>query len=602
MPDTHPPLLSAKELIEEAKRHHQAGRLHEAELLFEKVITLDPRHAETLHWLGAIAYQDGRYDAAIERIGKAIAIDPTNALYHSNLGTALRELGQYEQAVASYRNALRIKPNFAEAHYNLGIALKGIGWLDGAIAAYRTAIRIKPDFAEAHLNSGNALMTLNWLDDAIAAYRLAIHFKPDYVEAHLNVGNALRDQGRYEDAIAAYHTAISYDSNCADAYCNLGIALKESGNLDDAVTAYGTALKLRPDYADAHSNLGNLLTELACFNDALDAFATAIRIEPNLANAHFNESRTRLLLGDFRLGWQKFEWRWDPEFKNFDKRKFDRPRWDGSPLNGKRILIHAEQGLGDTIQFCRYVEMVASRGGRVVLEVPPQLVRLLSKLRGVDTLAITGNSLPEYDFHCPLMSLPLVFGTELDTIPADIPYLPIDPIRIAQWRDKLGTHSSLRVGLTWAGNPRRHMPSVNAIDRQRSLQFTQLISLLDLPSIEFYSLQLGDDAASQLNGHPRVVDHTPALTDFCETAALIANLDLVISVDTSVAHLAGAMGKPIWLLNRHNSCWRWMVDRNDTPWYPTMRIFRQPSLGDWENAIRDIRLALEQECALWKPD
>ena len=354
------------------------------------------------------------------------------------------------------------------------------------------------------------------------------------------------------------------------------------------------ALQLKPDFVKAHSNLAIALREQGRVADAEAGFKRALELDPAYAEAHVNYAFLLLQTGRFERGWQEYEYRW--QAKNHEPLPaFGKPLWLGeSDVRNKSILLWAEQGLGDSIQFVRYATLLAQRGATVHLLVPPPLKALLASCTGVASVLVPGEPLPPFDYHCPLLSLPLACKTELDTIPANIPYLAASAAAIAQWRDRLGEPQALRVGLVWAGSPRTNQPSAEAIDRQRSIGFNRLQALLDIEGIEFYSLQVGEPARSQLNGHPKVRDFTGQLHDFSDTAALIANLDLVISVDTSVIHVAGALGKPVWLLNRYNTCWRWLSDRSDSPWYPSLRIFRQLTLGDWDGVIDDVRQALLQ--------
>jgi tetratricopeptide (TPR) repeat protein len=410
------------------------------------------------------------------------------------------------------------------------------------------------------------------------------------------LGLALKMQGK--DALQAMKRSTELLPNDAEAHNNLGNAQRDLGQVNDAVTSFRQALKIQPSYAEAHNNLGNALKDLGDFDAAVASFRQALRIKPGVADIHWNLSAPLLAKGDYLEGWQHFEYRW--KTGAMPPREFGRPLWLGqADLRGKSILLHAEQGFGDTLQFVRYATPLAALGATVYLEVPAPLKSLMASCEGVSAVFAQGEALPPFDYHCPLMSLPCAFKTELSTIPAAIPYLKSTPGKIADWREKLGKKEKavLRVGLTWAGDPRKHLAAaqgVRAIDGQRSIHFDQLLPLLDLPGIEFVSLQVGDDARRQANGNPRLIDFTADLRDFEDTAALVENLDMAICVDTSVAHLVGAVGKPVWLLNRYNTCWRWLMGRVDSPWYPSMRIFRQPTLGDWTSVIAEVKRALAQ--------
>jgi tetratricopeptide (TPR) repeat protein len=404
-----------------------------------------------------------------------------------------------------------------------------------ALVSYDRALALRPAMAAAHYNRGNILHELRRFDEALASYDRALALRPDYAEAHFNRGNALHVLKRFEEALASYHRALA----------------------------------LRPDYAEAVANRGATLHDLKRYDEALVSYDRAQALRPDFADAHYNEAMCRLLLGDFDRGWQKHEWRWETAQLRNGRRNFPQPLWLGSEeIKGKTILLHAEQGLGDTIQFGRYAPLVVERGAHVILEVQKPLRELMNTLPGAIQVVSKGDPLPEFDLHCPLLSLPLAFATRLETIPSAMPYLSARESKLRSWDERLGKHAKPRIGVVWAGNPRKELPGANRIDGQRSMAFDQLAALFQLIGCDFYSLQKGDDAVQQLRASPlrhAIVDWADDLHDFSDTAALIENLDLVISVDTSVAHLAGALGKPFWLLNRYNTCWRWLADREDSP-------------------------------------
>ena len=422
----------------------------------------------------------------------------------------------------------------------------------------------------------------------------------DHVGAIANLGTALMGQGRLEEAIASYQQALALNPDYGEVHSNLGIALRDQGRLEDAVVSYQRALTLKPDLAEAHSNLGIALRDQGRFEEALASFNRALERRPDFAEPHFHRALCRLLIGDFARGWEEYEWRWEMPQLKARKRNFPQPHWLGKgEIAGKTILLHAEQGFGDTLQFCRYVPLVAERAAHVVLEVQKPLCELVSTLRGAAQIVSTDDVLPDFDIHCPLLSLPPVFGTRLEAIPSQTPYLSTAPHKRNTWRDRLSNHQRPRIGLVWSGGSRKHqlhLPGANLIDRQRSLQFDQLEPILRVRGCGFYSLQKGDDATAQLHNSALphgVIDWSAEFHDFSDTAALLENLDLVISVDTSVAHLAGALGKPFWLLNRYNTCWRWLLDREDSPWYPTARLFRQDAMREWDPVIARVATALQ---------
>jgi Flp pilus assembly protein TadD len=475
-------------------------------------------------------------------------------------------------------------PASAEAQNNLGIALAMKGRLDEAIVSFNRAIQLNVDFAAAYSNLANALRGKGRTQDAIAVLRRAIELNPDFTAAHNNLGIALRDAGRLDEAIAACRRAIEIDPNNADAHCNLGLTLSDQDHLDAAIIAYRRAVEIRPRFAEAFNNLGTALKDNAQLTEAVGAFDRAIELNPQYAAAHWNRSLAWLLMGDYRRGWPEYEWRRQmPGVRTVAPRKFPQPQWDGSELRGRTIYLYPEQGLGDTLQFVRYAPLVAERGGRVIVEHPPELARLIRGMPGISEFASFEGPLPAFDVHASFLSLPLLFGTEMSSIPARVPYLMPEADLMKQWERRFAAlREGLRVGLVWAGNPN------NPLDRGRSIDLREFAPLAEIPGINFWSLQLGEPARQLAPPGLRLIDWTDDLHDFADTAALIANLDLVITVETAVAHLAGAMGKKAWVLLRHVPPWRWLMDRDDSPWYPTLRLFRQKTRGDWAEVIQSV--------------
>lgn len=568
---------------------------------------MQPNHVEALHFLGVIAHQVGRSEIATEFIGRSIALDGSNPAAHANLAAALLANGRAEEAIAHLRRALQLKPDFVEAHYNLGKAWSERGQVDEAMASYRRALQFRADHADAHNNLGNLLKQRGDLDGAIQSYESAIRFQPGLANAHNNLGVALVKKERCDEAIAAYRRAIELKPDFVDAYNNLGCALREVNQLEDAASALRRALALQPDYAEVHNNLGNLFTDLGRCDEAEASYRRAQELKANYAEARFDQSMLWLLRGDFERGWAQYEARWEA-FPSV-QRHFSQPMWEGRSLEGSTILLHAEQGFGDTLHFVRYAPMVAARGGRVVVECQPPLKTLVESVAGVSQVIAHGDALPAFDWHCPLMSLPRVFATRVETIPGATPYLAAEATRIAQWRERLrkvvergGEEMSLarrgawKVGLVWAAGMRPEQQDFHRVQRLRSLSLRGLAPLGKVPGVIFVSLQKGPAAmeARTLPAGMTLFDWTEELHDFADTAALVEALDLVITVDTAVAHLAGALGKPVWLMNRFAACWRWMLQREDSPWYPTMRIFRQPKAGDWDSVAQRVAEDLER--------
>jgi tetratricopeptide (TPR) repeat protein len=429
------------------------------------------------------------------------------------------------------------------------------------------------------------LQELGRFEEALASYDRAIALQPDYAAALDNRGNALRQLRRFDEALSSYDRAIKLQPDYADALYNRGVTLHELGRFDEALASYDRAINLRPDHAAAFNNRGNTLQELRRFDEALASYDRAITLRRDHAEAHLNRAFCWLLQGDFERGWSEYEWRLKKETTKSARRCFSEPLWLGErELRGRTILLHAEQGFGDTIQLCRYVPLVAERGARVILEVEEPLRELVGKLTRVTEVVAAGSVLPDFDLHCPLPSLPLAFATNIMTIPSGVPYLTAPLQRVADWNERLGKKHGPRIGLAWSGRPR---------PANRSVPLNLLLPLLDCDAT-FVSLQkqVRPEDTLILSERSEILHFGDALKDFSDTAAVIANLDLIISIDTSVAHLAGALAKPVWVLLSFTPDWRWLLERNDSPWYPTARLFRQNEKRTWDDVVERVRVAL----------
>jgi tetratricopeptide (TPR) repeat protein len=554
-------------MLRQAVALQQSGAQVEAEELYREMLELKPRHFDALQLLGALMLQTGRLQDGIDLLKKALAVNTKQPAIHSNLAYALNALQRFDEALASAGRALALQPNFADALNN----------------------------------RGNAQAGLNRPLDALGSFDRCIALMPDFAPAWNNRACVLRDLGRPADALASCDRALALQPAYPDAWSNRGNALSDLNQPQEAERSYRRALELAPAFADAWNNLGLTQIDLNRHAEALSCYEQALAANPDAAETHWNESLCLLQMGQFEAGWRKYEWRWERNRIRAGKRPFAQPLWLGDfSIDGKTILLHAEQGLGDTLQFCRYAAMVSKLGAKVVLEVPTELMRLMRTLDGVDQLIEAGQPLPPFDCHCPLLSLPLAFRTDEHSIPSATPYLFAEAHSARQWHERIHTPADtrLKAGLVWAGGNRPHVAELRKNDARRSIVFEQLAFVLDVPDVRFFSLQKGT-AAQQLAASERrglVEDYTQDLDDFADTAALVANLDLVISVDTSTAHLAGALGKPVWILNRFDTCWRWMLERSDTPWYPSARLFRQPALGDWDSVMQHARDALAALC------
>ena len=574
-----------------------AGQIEQAKSIYEAILKLNPKHFHALQLLGAIAVQTQQWDKALKLLTDALAINNTSASVYNNRGIVLQELKRLEEALASYNKAIEYKRDFIDAYSNRGIVLQELKRYEEALVSYDKAIGFKHDFAEAYYNRGIVLNELKRKKDALLSYEKAIEFKRDFAEAYLNRGIALKEINRFEDSLASYDKSIEFKHNYAEAYSNRGNVLKELMRLEEALLSYDKAIEIDSDHAEAYYNRGVVLKTLKRFEESLACYDKAIELNLEYNEAHWNKSLLLLTLGDFENGWKLYAYRW--KYSLIDSyRNFKQPLWLGdNDISHKTILIHAEQGLGDTLQFIRYVPMVAALGATVMVEVQAPLLSLFLNMQGISVLLKQGDSLPPFDVHCPMMSLPLAFKTTLDTVPA-CPQFVIPEAKTQFWSDKLGSKAIPRVGLVWNGGFRPDQPEIWDVNERRNLPLQQLKALVGI-DVEFISLQKGEPAESEFRqtvasgwDGPVIHDHVIELKDFSDTAALVMNLDLVIAVDTSTAHLAASIGKPVWLLNRYDTCWRWLVDREDSPWYPSIKIYRQTSSGDWDSVLQKVRIDL----------
>jgi hypothetical protein len=585
------------------------GEFDEALESYDKVLAIDPQSVEAHFNRGTVLLQVKRLEESIASFDKALTLNPSAPppQAHYKRALALQELRRFEAAQESYTQAIRFNPGHVDAYLNRGVVLKELGQLRAALASYDRAIGINERSAEAHVNRGNVLRDLEEREAALESYSRAIAINPGLVIAYLNRGNVLAELQQFQSALADYDRAIEMNPTLAEAHSNRGNALRELDRLEEALVSVNQAIALRGDFVEAYTNRGALFYRMQRVQDGLASYDQAMAIAPDDEVLHNNKALLLLLAGEMTQGWALYEWRrkkaWQLGQK--DAMRIAVSHWMGKEsLSGKAIFLYDEQALGDTIQFCRYVPMVAELGARVILRVQRPLVGLLDSLSGVAHLMCDGDPLPEFDHSCSLMSLPAAFGTILDTIPGKVPYLKSPAGKAAEWNERLGVKTKLRIGLVWSGGFRPNRPDLWTVNQRRNIPLAKLATLKDIPA-EFYSLQKGQPAESDFArlvqqgwDGPSVTDHTNQLHDFTDTAALIENLDLVIAVDTSTAHLAGALGKPVWMLNRFDTCWRWLMHRTDSPWYPTLRIYRQPTTGDWDTVVEKVRVDLMNLCEL----
>lgn len=573
---------------------HQTGDLEAAASLYREVISGFPAHTDALHMLGVSHYQRGQHQQAVDLIGQALRQNDSVAAYHCNLGNALKALGRLDEALTAFETALRLAPDHALAHSNRGNTLLQLNRPHEALAAYDVAVGLRPDYAEGHCNRSRALMALDRPAEAAAACEAALHLRPDLAEAYASLGGARRRMGQMQVALDAFDAALRLRPDQARTHCDRGAVLAALGRTEDALAALDTALHLQPDSAEAYCNQGFALMDANRPDAAMDAYRTAIRLQPDLAEAHFNLGMALLLQGNFASGWTEYDWRWRCSgWPGGSPRHQTLPPWRGEgSIAGQTLLLWSEQGLGDTLQFARYVPLVAALGGSVVLEVQPALAPVLAPVLSSPAVRViaTGDPVPPADRQCPLLSLPLALRTTLETIPPPLT-LQADPDRAAAIRGSLPP-GRLRIGIVWQGNPHHHN------DRNRSVPLSRFAPLAALPGITLVSLQKGAGTEQLAAIPPDFAVHSPGpdydAGDFAETAATLLAVDLLITVDTAIAHLAGSLGRPAWVLLPAQPDWRWLTERDDSPWYPSLRLIRQPESGDWDSVFAQVVALIRQ--------
>jgi tetratricopeptide (TPR) repeat protein len=550
-----PPQSSLTQIVEQALAFHRQGRLDDAEKIYARVLKSYPDHFDALHLLGMLRHQRGKNGEAHRLITAALRVEPRSADALSNLALVLHALKRHDEALAALDKALELEPAHTDALVNSGNTLLDRGRPQEALTCFEKVLAREPGFSPARLGHGNTLATLGRPEEALVDYDAVLVAQPAHASAHYNRGNALLALGRASEALAAFDKTLA----------------------------------IVPNHTMAMNNRGAALQALNRYEEAIASFDQVLAMDKNYADAQYNRAQALLTIGDFRRGLEAYEWRWKRTGMAAHRPAFGRPLWLGEyPLSRKTILLHAEQGLGDTIQFARYLPLVAKTAGKVVLQVQPELKDLLAQIDVAAMVVGRDEALPAFDVHCPLGSLPLAFKTEIGTIPADIPYLKASEERLNKWRARVPKTGQPLVAIAWAGR------ATHGNDRNRSLAVSRLAPLLSQETARFVSIQrdLREGDSDFLRTCPGLEHVGDELEDFADTAAVVALADLVISVDTSVAHLAGAMGQPVWILLPFAPDWRWLLDRDDSPWYPTAKLFRQPVLGDWDSVIERVRREL----------
>jgi tetratricopeptide (TPR) repeat protein len=570
---------------------HQ-GRLDEAFKSYDLALNLKPDSVDVWIKLGDLLRSRNRFDEALLTYSHVLTLDAQNADAATKSGELLRELGRFDEALARFELLAKLLPDNANALCDMGGCLCNLKRSEEAIPLLRRAIEIDAGHVEAHNNLGVALTALRRPHEALAPLETAIRIKPDFTYASNNLAVALIDLRRFEEALRVLDPALAMSPDAAHLLNNRGNALKELGRHSEALACFDQAIALKPDHPVTFYNRAHCLEQMMRGQEGMASYRKALELDPGYADAHLSLGANLMRAGDFKTGWIEGEWRWKCTSLALRRKQVAQPVWRGrEPIEGKTLLFHNEQGLGDAIQFCRYVSLAARRGARVILESEPPLRDLLMTLEGVSEIVVKGEALPEFDYHCSLSSLPLAFDTTLDTVPSGTPYLSL-PGNARDWQSWLGPANGPRVGLVWSGNPK------HGNDHNRSIPLETLLPLLDVRA-QFISLQkdLRPSDAAILRGRDDIRDAGCELNSFSDTAALLSQLDLLITVDTSVAHLAGALARPAWVLLPRLPDWRWMLDRDDSPWYPSLRLYRQTETATWPPVVQRVKQVLQTMAA-----
>ncbi len=582
------PLLlpHVRKLLQKGIKHHRAGRRGPAKACYQRGLKADPGCPQALHLLGLLAQEARQYQESVELIQRSLTISPDDPDALNSLAESYLGLGEFEQAIRQYQRLLKLRPESTAAHTNLAKTLERFGDLKAASISYRRALQLQPDSAEAHCHLAEVLRQLEEFDEARQLCRRALNLDPARIETYCTLAVVLTEKKDLAAAVEVLQQAAALNAESPLVALALGTYFVKCGDLAAAEDSYRRAVKLDPNMSLTHFRLGATLSQLGDRAAARESYERALALNPQSHEIISHIGLLHLAEGNFALGWGEYEHR---DSARRSRRNFPQPQWKGEPLNGARIFLHAEQGIGDALQTLRYIPLVAARGGIILLGIQTRLRRLLAGTQGVWKFVYEGESPTEFDCHCPLLSLPLALGTDLSSIPGGVPYVHPAPESVEEWKKRM-RGDLLRVGLVWGGNPK------HPYEQWRSVKLGQFAALTNIPGTVFYSLQMGPPAQEMKQAGSRVqlIDLQNEQKDFADTAAIVANLDLVISIDTSVAHLAGAMGRPIWILLHKTADWRWLLDREDSPWYPTARLFRQTSLGNWQDVLARVEGELQE--------
>ena len=563
----------------------QRGRFDSAQQFVRQALRISPRSVQALCNLGLILQSQEQHEEALINLDKALRIDSDNLLTLNNRGHLLWRLKRPEEALESLNRALLIKPDYADALCNRGNVFTDLELFEKALSDFDAALKINPEDAVILNNRANILWALDRRGEALQIYEAAFAINPNDLSILKDHGSALLFSDREEEALVCFDSALKIKPNDIYFTYKRGTALAKLNRFEEALACFDQALEFEAANIDALNGRGNVLSALSRAAEAIASYDRALQIDPETPESHWNRSLTLLRVGNFEQGWREYEWRWKTSNFTTKPRNFEQPLWLGDQsISGKTILLHAEQGFGDTIQFGRYISLVAALGAKVAIEVQPTLKSIFSDIEGASLVVSAGEKLPSFDVHCPMLSLPLAFKTQIETIPSNVPYLTADPNTISKLSNLVPKTKQRLIGIAWAGRP------TYGGDKTRSIGLERIIPILSVPGFQFIGIQkdLREGDKQILSNYQNLTWLGDKLTDFGDTAALMSMVDLVISSDTSVVHLAGALGRPVWVLLEHTPDWRWLLDRSDSPWYPSARLFRQEKAGDWESVISSV--------------
>jgi tetratricopeptide (TPR) repeat protein len=574
-------------LMQEAISLQKVGELEKAIALYQSLIHQLPHHPQILFWYGTAEQQSKNYLHSIELLLQCLNHDPCHISAHNNLGAAYQALGQTEKAKEAFSCAIELNPQYLSAYLNRARLHYTLEQYPKSLEDFSTALTLE-EMPQLYFERGNVFHQMGNLAQALSDYSFAIEKTTNFAQAYCNRGVVHYDLGQFNQALEDYQQALILDPHLIEAHINQGNLLGDQGRTEQALLCYDQALHLDPQNLDALSNRAVTLQECGHLDKAMQDYERAIEINPNHSKAQWNRALCLLLQGDFTRGWPAYEWGWENGMRGAI-RHFSKSLWLGKEdLKNTTLFLYTEQGMGDAIQFIRYIPLLQARGAKIILEAPASLISLFSSIANDIELIEQGSAVPPFDLHCPLLSLPLACQTQLDTIPSKTPYLFSDPIQSGYWKNCLEKTDQLRVGIAWSGGGQYRQ------DHRRSIALSLFKPLLQLP-IQWHSLQTEYREADKavLEQLPMIYQHQERLNHFSDTAALISQLDLVITVDTAVAHLAGALGKPVWILLPHAPDFRWLMNRTDSPWYPSAKLFRQENMLDWQRSINKVKESLE---------